>query len=534
MPTVTVRPNATTDQSTVGIGGGAGTAHAALSDSSDATYVAWAIGVSTGCYVRLPAPALPAGSRWKTATFSQRIRRTIVSGGQYLLANFTYIDDNVLVQLQPQVITPPSTFTQYSLAPVLIPVGTVGASTYGMNNATGTTDFEVSDVWVDYVYALPPSTDAQAPTGTITDRNVVDVVWVHWPGADGGAQTRYRIKVFSAAQYGAVGFDPETSSATYDSGEVVSTVSTQPTPSLANDTYRSYVKTAQTINGSAHWAPWDFTPFTIDVDTPEVLSVVANPVDDRGAIRFIVTHDTSTATDWQTIEVEASYDGGATWVDVYGAQHVAVILDSWVGYDYTAPIDVAAQYRARASAVVSGQTLTGSWTLSNTASWSSDTVWLKHLSDPTLSQTLCLRDLPNGEDFARTQGVHAVLGRPAYVVTSDVLHTRTGTFSVLTETTAERDELHALLRDGGVLLLQIPESVGGFEHMFIAVGSIGRSRAPGAERAALPHRVHSIPFVEIDRPMLDIAPRVYGETFADALATGGTFATETGTFEELL
>lgn len=538
MPTVTVRPNATVDASTVSIGGGAGSAHAALSDSTDATYVLWGVGGTTGLVVRYPIPALPGGARWKTATQFLRARHTNVSGLAFTQWYASSVDANGRVSIPQFVTTAAATFAQYASAAYPIALGEVGITTLSVtfSAASGSTDFEIADVWIVFAYATQPTTAVSAPTGTITDRTIVDAIWAHTPGVDGGAQTRYRLKVFSAAEYGADGFNPETSTATYDSGEVIGTATTAPTASLANGTYRAYVKTAQTINSSAHWAEWAYSPFVIDVDTPELLSLSATPQNDTARVRLVATHDTSTAIDWETIEVEASYDGGATWTGVYGAQGASVGgFNTWIGYDYEAPNGVVAVYRARASAVLTGQTLTGAWVQSNSTSWSGDVVWLKHLSAPSRSLALCLRDLPNGETFERTQGVHAVLGRPGYVVTSDVLHTRTGSFSVLTETTVERDELHALLADSVPLLLQIPESVGGFENLYLAVGSVSRSRVPGGERAAFPQRVHTIPFVEIDRPLLDVPPGpLGGETFADALALGGTFATETGTFEELL
>lgn len=114
---------------------------------------------------------------------------------------------------------------------------------------------------VTVTYALPPSTTVSAPSGTISSPTPT-VSFVHTPGADGSVQSDYEYKLFTAAQYGVGGFNPDTSA--YSHTGVGTTATSFVTPSLTNNTtYRAYVRTAQTINGFVQWGQWAFTQFAI-------------------------------------------------------------------------------------------------------------------------------------------------------------------------------------------------------------------------------------------------------------------------------
>lgn len=116
---------------------------------------------------------------------------------------------------------------------------------------------------------LSGTVDVTAPTGTTTDRGPV-VVWSYSIGQQ--YQGQAQVKVFSAAQYGAGGFDPWTATATasalvtdqantwdiyFDPGGGQAARGER----LADGTYRAYVWVQQ-IN-TANWYGPDFSEFTI-------------------------------------------------------------------------------------------------------------------------------------------------------------------------------------------------------------------------------------------------------------------------------
>ena len=98
------------------------------------------------------------------------------------------------------------------------------------------------ELYVDVDIVSQPSVTVNNPNGTITNTASPDVAWT-FTDSDGDTQSYYQIKVFSAAQYGAGGFDPETSTSTYDSGVIGSADTNDVVGALlANATYRAYLK----------------------------------------------------------------------------------------------------------------------------------------------------------------------------------------------------------------------------------------------------------------------------------------------------
>ena len=82
------------------------------------------------------------------------------------------------------------------------------------------------------------------------------MTWANTLDSDGGPQTKARVKVFSEAQFNAGGFDPATSTATYDSGVLSQATTSHVGSSLLDGTYRAYPVVAQTVNGADHYSDW--------------------------------------------------------------------------------------------------------------------------------------------------------------------------------------------------------------------------------------------------------------------------------------
>jgi hypothetical protein len=153
---------------------------------------------------------------------------------------------------------------------------------------------------VGLIYATVPVVTVGGPSGTILSATQT-LSWTYAgdPDADSsGTQQRYHVKVFTAAQYGALGFDPAVSTAAFDTGEVVSGVHAVSIGPLANlTTFRAYVQAAQGVNGTPHWSAWDEgATFTTNTDPPTVATITAvqtpdTEIDYLDALNGYVTSD---------------------------------------------------------------------------------------------------------------------------------------------------------------------------------------------------------------------------------------------------
>lgn len=121
-----------------------------------------------------------------------------------------------------------------------------------------------------------PVVTVSAPTGTIRTSNP-DVVWsTSFPS--GAGETFYQVRTFSAAQYGAGGFNPATSTATDDSGLVSSGSATSyqiPTALPAGTSYRSYVQVTETGTEGSGFISFGAYTVTLDLPPTPTLTAVA-------------------------------------------------------------------------------------------------------------------------------------------------------------------------------------------------------------------------------------------------------------------
>ena len=473
MTTTVLRPDATT-----ATGGwsltGAASMHAALSDNSDASYAStWVIGS-----LKLEMTTQALGAYDVTKSVVSRIRCSQPSGGPSRVGS--------VVQTPP--LTPRATVYVDTTAPIATFAGAAGsinlssaevaALQFQLDLYIVNGTVRVYEVYADLVWVTGAVTTITYPTGTpalavsslsATWTSVVDA------DADGSSRDRYRVKVFTAAEYGAGGFDPETSVPTiYDSGDVVSTNQALVIPNLPNlSTMRLYVKVGDSVNGVAHWGAWQGgagSQFTTSYTTADIASVVGTPDNDNANISVLVTRVTAgPPPTWETVEVERSTDAGASWLPVRAATNVAVSGSTFTVVDYEAPNSVDVLYRARAS-YVSGSVVVGPWTESTPAvQWTANVDWLKHPTHPSLNRPVTVAANP-ARTRRRRQGVHSVIGRADPVVVSDVLNLPTGTITFLTATDTEAEALLALL-DYDELFFQ-PRPGARLGEKYIAIGNV--------------------------------------------------------------
>ena len=193
-----------------------------------------------------------------------------------------------------------------------------------------------------------PTVIVGGQTGTLLTANPM-LTWIYTgdPDADGGGvQQRYHVKVFTSAQYGAADFNPATSPAGYDSGDVMANTSSALIGPLENATANKvFMRVAQNVNGAPHWSPWTSGPlFTINVDPPVVATLTAPLRSTMWPSRRPATPGTLTGpmSKSSALTVTPCHGGQCVAASSAPAPDDVVVVD-----DYEQPDGVALWYRAR-------------------------------------------------------------------------------------------------------------------------------------------------------------------------------------------
>ncbi len=194
-----------------------------------------------------------------------------------------------------------------------------------------------------------PTVTVTAPTGTVTTTSKPVVTWTY-ADAQGDPQENYQVRVFTAAQYGAAGFDPGTSAAFLDSGVMLSasTRSYTPTTGLDNSTtYRAYVRVGQT--GSL-FSSWQFSQFSLSLTVPNTPTLLASdePAAARVRLTATATYGGAYTRTNTSLVIEFRDTATASWTTVRGAGALAADTNGQATvFDYEAPPGLTRSYRAR-------------------------------------------------------------------------------------------------------------------------------------------------------------------------------------------
>jgi hypothetical protein len=504
MTTTVLRPNGTNhvvifgdpliDNATVT---GAASAHAAISDDSDSSYI-------TGGYDYFDLGTFTLGTS-VTKSLAVRARVGTASGTDTCgFAARISPSTTWTAQFQEQATSTtitnyagaatPVTLTQSDIDALDMVVGVTIGATQGYSSLGSNRLYEL---YADLVYVEQPVTTVTAVSpDPYTASNIVPIAWTNSDLSDGGVQTCYEVKVFTSSQYSVSSFDPDTDTPVFETGDTLGGDGTVNVGPLSNGvTYRAYVRVAQTVNGVAHWSDWAFDTFGVDVDTADVDTILVAPQDALGRINITVTRDTGSEA-WELIEIERSTDAGATWTPVRGSTYVDCTADAntYTAVDYETGNAQNVQYRARATRVVSGAAITGAWVTSTTVAWSSQRLWVKSPTDPALNRTFLLQSTIS-PTYAARRGVFPVIGAAVPVVVSDVRQRSVGTLSLHSEALDDTDDILALLNEA-VLLIHPPPDWG-YADIYVSLGDVTWRRRlkvftePSTWEAA---------FVEVDAP----------------------------------
>lgn len=505
MSTIVLRPNGTT--SSTGVLVGAASAHAALSDDSDASYIEY--DNSDNSRLTLGDLTLPAGGVIITAAARARCAvpgaavnpRVYVQSADFLT---TYAGGAATV-------SSPAISTYAFGAPASGPTDAqLDAATLLIEVPFPSSLVRIYEAYVDVKYVAKPVIVVGAPTGTLTTTNMPLVSWTDTLDPDGGPQGGFRVKIFSAAQYGAGGFDPATSTPTLQAGggtdpnTYISGTDTswQPTTPIANATYRAYVQVFQgAIFTGGSWqipaSDWTYSGFTINVPVPAVPTITVTAQSSSGRNQIVLSSNAGAVTT-DALDLERSMDAGVTWLPVRHSGGLLARLPGTSGtfYDYEAPNGVAVLYRARALHDYSGLFVASAWTSSASGTWSSTSWWLKHPLLPSLNRVVEL--VTYGDVmWAARQGSFQPLGAAAPIVVADTRAGATGASTIRTRTTAARDELRALASPVATLMLQGPLTAGEPDR-YIRVGDLSYSRV--IENVNRAWRTFTLPWAEVEQP----------------------------------
>jgi len=505
---IETRPTGSSVASPTNVGaatGGAASRHAALADDDDLTYVVMTRANKDGVRrkntltLTFGTPTPPSGARLKEIFIE--LRAAYAGGGNAAAPKAQVFRETVervkdgkqwkTVQISASRSVPkttPSTLqlaaraaSSFAASPKLEIVGAPRKTDL---------DFSLYEVFYNYTYVEKPVVTVTDPTSSISN-NFPTVKWQEDLDGDGGPRTHYQVKIFSSAQYGAGGFDPDSSASTKSSGAIQSSATAwQPTGAqLADGTYRAYVKVGQTVNGSVFYGDWDYEEFTVSSTRPGVpTSLTVTPDDANGRIQVQATKVAAAAgppavgtTDY--IEFQRSTDGGTTWEDLrtsVGDGRVAP--DSGTGiatvYDYEVGNGVSVQYRARGVddfGTLVDDAVSDYTTASTADSWTSTDWWLKNPLLPSQNVVVQVHSLSEEGQSAR-QGIFQAIGADNTIVVSDSRQAKSGAITFRVDTDEEKADLDTLIQSGTPLLLQgLPDQH--WDDRYVIFGDYSRTRA---------------------------------------------------------
>lgn len=504
MTTVTVRP----DGGTLGSGWslvGAASIQAATNDNSDATYTRTTSGngVSTVTFGTTTLPALSYVTnvvpRYRFYYFgtpgNPAVNRLFAS----LAGESGWVD---------QTLGTTTIATYSGAARATRPAGgawtqaDIDALSLSMTTSSGLNwiNTAVVELYVDVTYNEAPVAAITNPTGTVTTTSAPPVTWTY-TDPDGDAQERYQVKIFTAAQYGIGGFNPDTSPYTWSSGEVFSNaVTATPTP-MANGTYRAYVKVAD-VGSSGRYGNWVFSGFVVNVTPPPTPTIVATADTALSRVKLDTTVGTY-AGGTQLVTVQRSVDGGVTWAAVRGATAVPTAnLGTFTVWDYEMPRGVVVSYRAQVVSIPAGFPIASGYSTTATATLTVSGWWLKDPQFPALN--MLIRVGPTSFVLRRRipQKTYEGLGAATATVVTDGAKGDEGTIDVWSMTAERWAKLDALLSSGRALLLE--DALG--RAWYIQVGdnsesTLIQSKPTGSETTSTRHfHTVTLPWTETSAP----------------------------------
>jgi hypothetical protein len=445
---------------------GAATHHAAHSDDSDASYSA---GTGTGSATLV----LEMQDLWsdvyhtRLVSVTQRWRIAAVGGTTAgLRRGIEWVDQGIVSYVNDQIRTPAQGTSTLSYVWATAPHG--GAWTrlvaydlwlhYAIFYDGGST-LRLFESYLDLLFNDRPTLTPTAPASgsTVTDTTRPTVEWTY-SDPEGDALERWKVRIFTDAQYLAGGFDPEASAAFAESGEQVSAgTSWTPSIDLPNDVYRAYAWGSD-VGAGGIYGVGSYVGWTQNVVAPTVPVVTANAENAAARIRVVVQGSGAGPGDPPAyFDVEYSDDGGTTWAALRNGSAVTPSgTYAATVYDYEAPPRQLRSYRAKAVRVV-GTLLIGSAWATASATLTPARSWLKDPLDPALNAEIECGPFIENEERKERVGIFEPYGSDHPVVVAGALTGWDGQTAIYARTEAAREGVEALLAVQHAVLFQTPE-----------------------------------------------------------------------------
>lgn len=378
---LTLRPTSTA-QLGVGTVAPSGTAHAALADGSDTTYVQLAARAridSQVVRVGFATPSLPAGAKVYSVALRDRVQTVqttttypsppvchhwlrcltgvIEVAGQAQDVRKTFFSSNC-----PSTTTTTTPWVDRSLGEFT--AGPGGQAWDVATNLTGltydlgrgddyATNLRYAAVFLDVTYQQASTVTVTGPTGSSTSTRPT-VTWTY-ASPDSQPQQAYRVVIYTAAQVAALGFVPFVTTPQQDSGWLLGeALQWTLSQDLVDGSYSAYV------SATSKWAgTGDFPTATASTTWTRAVTPASPPpspvlssavFDASGAGRVALTFAPGGSTPaTNAFTVQTSHDNGLTWPVIPSLQYVpANGMSSITRYDYTANTGVINKYRVLA------------------------------------------------------------------------------------------------------------------------------------------------------------------------------------------
>lgn len=373
LTTVTLRPTSTSQAGSWTVAP-SGTAHAALADGSDTTYVQLTARCrldSDVLRVGFGTPSIPAGAKVYSVTLRDRIQ-TVTSGSPQPVCHHWFRCLTGVIQVAGQAQDVHKTFFN-STCPSSTVSAWVDRELGSYTSAPGGQAWDVatnlsglfydlgrgddfagnlrySAVFLDVVYQQLSAVTVTGPTGSSTSTRPT-VTWTY-ASPDSQPQQAWRVAIYTAAQVAAVGFTPFTTTPQQASGWVLGeALQWTLNQDIVDGSYAAYVQATSKWAGSGDFptaiASTTWTRAAAPV-TPPPSPVLSSAVFDptgtgRNALTFAPGGPTPATV---VFTVQRSDDNEVTWFDIPRLRYLpANGMTPITDYDYTARTNVIAKYR---------------------------------------------------------------------------------------------------------------------------------------------------------------------------------------------
>lgn len=482
---------------------GAATAHAALTDGLDTTYVQLITRCRLDAQVLVlgfPTPTLPTGAQIVSVGVTARVQSVIYPAPQprcvhrfrcnrslnLLQSLAALIEFLVFGHTCPQ---DPVTATWHDVTLQTFPVNPQGNPWQLSDFATffydigrdddGGNPLRYSAVSLVITYSQQSVINVTAPTGTVTTTCRPTVIWTY-ANPDADPQQKFNVAIYTAAQVAAFGFVPFVSAPTQTSGWTNGTdLQWTLNADIVNGSYSAYVQVESVWPGTGEFSSGidsiTWTQSITAAPTAVLNYATYDPTFNRVKLSFQPSSSSPVTTFYR---VDSSSDFGLTWDVVRtGLLTPANGMTPVIIYDYEAELNQTSRYRVLAYGTP-GSLIQPAAAFSNTIDVVPvcSQVWLKDPLDPILNTPIRIATVGDAVTRQKAQGVYPVLsdGTSAFkVVVNGPQYGVEGTLQLqfFPGVADFWDQFQALDATGHALLLQLP--TGEQHYIMFGPGAVG-------------------------------------------------------------